>query len=62
MSDSNFLQKRCPTCGRTAIAVARDKLSTRKCPKGHTWIPVKNPEPVPDEPTEPEEELTNGPS
>lgn len=54
MSDSNFLQRRCPECGRQAAKIRRDRLATRICPEGHTWFPVKNPDPVPDEPIEEE--------
>lgn len=52
MSDSNFLQRRCPECGRVAIQIERKYPSTRTCPEGHSWIPVKNPDPVPPLPEE----------
>lgn len=58
---SNFLQRRCPVCGRQAVKIARDKLSTRTCLLGHSWFPVKNPDPVPDEPIDPKKkEPTDG--
>lgn len=60
MSD-NFLQKRCPECGRKAASISRDRLSMRTCLVGHKWFPVKNPDPVPPEPIE-SEGNENGPS
>lgn len=39
----NFLQRECPTCGEQAVTIDNDGFSTRTCPNGHKWFPVKNP-------------------
>lgn len=52
--NDNFLQRRCPQCGRKAVSISRDRSATRTCLVGHKWIPLKNPDPVPPEPIESE--------
>lgn len=38
---SDFLQKKCPECGKRAIKIEKDKKGMRTCECGNTWYPSK---------------------